>query len=398
MKLVPVIIDHIPLQQPLPYALRSESGKVLAARGYVIQSMADLQHLQALGVSLHIDEDDHPREFVHKLHTMVAKDASLGDIASARVSTTEIPRASRPANDQLPGWLDMLPRANALLRDPHKISFVRLLEELHADIRRHVLRAPDAALLALMHLTAAEIQSYSALHAMLVCVMAELAASQALDWPEDLTTTAGRVALTMNISMTSMQDELALQSSPPTPTQRHLIAVHAANSAEILRDMGVSDPVWLEAIFHHQDSTPGSLLQRSPTMRIARLIQRANVFAASMAPRVSREPMLPGQAMQACYYDENHMPDEAGAALIKVVGIYWPGSYVRLATHEVAVVTRRGPNTTTPRVAVLVNRHGMPTAEPIFRDTSQKDYRITATVAHRDMKVKLPLERLLAMV
>ena len=89
---------------------------------------------------------------------------------------------------------------------------------------------------------------------------------------------------------------------------------------------------------------------------------------------------------------------ESGAALIKVLGIYAPGSYVRLATQEVAVVVRRGANTTTPRVAVLVNRQGMPTAEPMFRDTSQKEYRIVATVAHRDVKVKLNLSRLLAMV
>jgi hypothetical protein len=40
----------------------------------------------------------------------------------------------------------------------------------------------------------------------------------------------------------------------------------------------------------------------------------------------------------------------------------------------------------------------MPTAEPMFRDTSQKDYRIIATVPHRDVKVKLSLERLLSMV
>lgn len=400
MKLVPVSIDRVPLQQPLPYALRSETGKVLATRGYVIPSMAELEHLAALGVSLHIDEDDHPREFVHKLHALVAKDASLGDIANTRITNTDLTSSgSRQANDQPPpGWLDMLARTNALLRDPHKHTFMRLLDELHVDIRRHMLRSPDAALFALMHLTATEMQSYSALHAMLVCVMAELAGGQVLEWPEDEVVLTGKVALTMNISMTSLQDELTLQASPLTATQKHLIAVHAAYSAEVLKELGVSDEHWLDAVFHHQDPAPGPLNSRPLALRIARLIQRANVFAATMAPRVSREPLMPGQAMQTCYYDENHAPDEAGAALIKVVGIYWPGSYVRLASQEVAVVTRRGPNTTTPRVAVLINRQGMPTAEPMFRDTSQKDYRIIATVSHRDMKVKLPLERLLALV
>ena len=87
--------------------------------------------------------------------------------------------------------------------------------------------------------------------------------------------------------------------------------------------------------------------------------------------------------------------DETGAAIIKAVGIYQPGSFVRLATNEVAVVIQRGLNTTTPKVAVLLNRSGVPTIEPTIRDTSVRDHRIVASVAHKDVKVQLNLERLL---
>eukprot|EP01041_Mallomonas_annulata_P036938 gene36938-biopygen28931 len=99
--------------------------------------------------------------------------------------------------------------------------------------------------------------------------------------------------------------------------------------------------------------------------------------------------------MQACYFDEKKAIDEAGAALIKAVGIYQPGSFVRLATNEVAVVIKRGANTTTPRVAVLINRAGLPTVEPTIRGSSVREYRIVASVAHRDVKVQINLERLL---
>lgn len=99
--------------------------------------------------------------------------------------------------------------------------------------------------------------------------------------------------------------------------------------------------------------------------------------------------------MQACYFDENRQIDEAGAALIKAVGIYQPGSFVRLATDEVAVVVKRGVNTSTPRVAVLINRSGMPTLEPIVRETSSRDHRIVASVAQRDVKVQINLEKML---
>ena len=128
---------------------------------------------------------------------------------------------------------------------------------------------------------------------------------------------------------------------------------------------------------------------------MARLIQRADMFAARLAPRASRTPQPPAAAMQACLFDEAQQMDEAGAALIKTVGIYSPGSFVRLATNEIAAVIQRGVNTTMPKVAVLVNREGMPTGEMIVRDTSQREYKITASVPHRNVKVHINLDRLL---
>ncbi len=397
MKLVSVNPDLIPLNLPLPFALRSADGALLAQKGYVISSAAELEHLLGLGVSLNIDESDHQREYVGKLHALLRKELSLGEIANTRITAGDLTKKVVTEN-AAPDWLDLLERANSLLRDPQKASFLKLLDALQRDVSRQAQRNPDATLFALMYLSATELRSYSAMHALLVCVAAELAARQVLNWPPEMVDTLGKVALTMNISMTAMQDDLALQTTPLTATQRHLIEVHAAFSAESLKDLGVTDTVWLESVFHHLDKSPGPLAPRTPTSRIARLIQRANVFAAMLAPRASREPLQPGVAMQACYFDENREVDEAGASLIKVLGIYAPGSYVRLATQEVAVVVRRGPNTTTPRVAVLVNRHGMATAEPMFRDTSQKEFRIVATVPHRDVKVNLSLERMLSMV
>jgi hypothetical protein len=77
------------------------------------------------------------------------------------------------------------------------------------------------------------------------------------------------------------------------------------------------------------------------------------------------------------------------------VGIYSPGSFVKLTSNEIAIVVRRGFNSATPRVAVLVNRDGVPTVEPMIRDTSLREYRIVSSIPSRDMKVKINLERML---
>jgi ribosomal protein S16 len=101
--------------------------------------------------------------------------------------------------------------------------------------------------------------------------------------------------------------------------------------------------------------------------------------------------------MQATYFDEGRKVDEAGASLIKAVGIYPPGSFVKLASNEIATVVRRGINTLTPRVAVLVNRQGMPMVEPALRDTRLPEYRIVSSISYRDIKVRTDLLRLLAL-
>jgi hypothetical protein len=62
------------------------------------------------------------------------------------------------------------------------------------------------------------------------------------------------------------------------------------------------------------------------------------------------------------------------------------------------VVIKRGLKTTMPKVAVLINRQGMVTGEPILRDTSTSDFRIVASVPYREVKVNHNLERLLLLV
>jgi hypothetical protein len=47
---------------------------------------------------------------------------------------------------------------------------------------------------------------------------------------------------------------------------------------------------------------------------------------------------------------------------------------------------------------VLINRSGIPTGEPIVRHTGLREYRIVASLPHRDIKVRFDLNRLLPLV
>jgi HD-GYP domain-containing protein (c-di-GMP phosphodiesterase class II) len=398
--LVTVSIDAIKIGQPLPFALRGSDGTLLAQKGFVIQSKSELQELVGRGVTLYIDIADSEafhRAYVGKLHSLVREDKSLGQIAGAQISRDDLDLNRIEPAEGPPDWLDLQTRANNILRDSNSPYFLSRLDHLQQQLRRHAQSNPDGALFALFHLSASELHLYSATHAMLVSVMCGLAARDVLNWPATIEQTLCQAALTMNISMTDLQDQLALQIEPPKPEQRQQIDQHATRSAELLAQVGVTDPAWLEAVRDHHSVPAGALAGKTEGQRMARMIQRADMFAARLAPRASRVPTSPAAAMQASYFDENRQVDEAGAALIKAVGIYSPGSFVRLSTNEVAVVIRRGANTTTPRVAVVINREGLPTVDPTIRDTSVREYRVVASVPHRDVKVQLNLQRMLAL-
>lgn len=411
MKLATVSFNTIPLGRPLPFALRTADGILLASKGYIFTEREALDTLAAHG-TLYVDEEEsklYRRQMASQMNALVNnQDTTLGQIAESRLSSIELQYSPGNGsggmvddvladNDAPIDWLDMQSRANSLMRDPNSLRFLHRLDRLHKDLSTIAKRNPDTILFALIHLTASETLFYSATHAMLVCVMCSLAARDVLNWSPELETAMARASLTMNLSMTELQDQLSGQHQPPTPDQRRQIDTHASRSVEILQKRGVTDPVWLGAVLHHHSAVSGPLAGRIPAQQIARLIQRADGFAARLSPRASRAPMAPSAAMQATYFDETRKVDEAGASLIKAVGIYPPGSFVKLASNEIATVVRRGINTLTPRVAVLVNKQGMPMVEPAIRDTRLPEHRIVASVSYKDIKVRSDLVRLLTL-
>ncbi len=396
MNLIPVDLDSIRIGQPLPFHLVDKDGVLLAKKSFVIRSRQDLEDIGGRG-GLFIDGVDAEalrRAYIDQLQTMLREDRALGEIAQTKLSSEAI-KGRTPAESEYLDWLDLQEQVNYLLRDTHAATFQERLREINATLEKQTHRSPDSALFALMQLSAAETHMYSATHCLLVSVMCSLAAREVLNWPTPVEDLLRQAALTMNIGMTELQDRLATQTEPLTPQQRAQVDGHARRSVEMLKAMGVTDPTWLGAVLEHHTQTPGALRAKTPAQRLARLIQRADMFAARLSPRASRKPTSPAAAMQACYFDEQKNVDEAGAALIKAVGIYQPGTFVRLASEEIAVVVKRGANTNMPRVAVVVNRSGLPTVEPMIRDTGQRGYQVVASVPCREVKVTINLIKML---
>ncbi len=397
MNLVAIDIDSLPLGQPLPFALRSARGTLLAPRGYTIASREELDSLKGRGIAICVDTDEASashRNFMNQLQQMLRKDTPLGEIAAMKLSLSG--RAAQAAShDGPPDWRELQQRATQLLYTPMQPQFPDHLARLVVELDQLCRDNPDAALLALIFLSGQQPHQYSATHAMLVACAGMLTARQTLQWPDAQVLRLGRAALTMNVAMAELQDTLARQTEALTGDQLQAIQEHAHRSEALLRQCGVRDAVWLQAVRQHHQLASGPLAGQDAAGQTARLIQRADVFGARIAPRATRRAMPVTAAVQASYYNERREVDEAGAALLRTLGVYPPGAFVRLASDEIAVVLRRGASATTPRVAVVIGRSGMPTGEPIPRDTAQAAYKITASLAPHEVRLQVSLQRLL---
>ena len=409
MRRVSFTFDHIRIGEPLPFSVWDENGLMVAGSGYTLKDAREYEVMLGKRDKLLVDAIEYERfqnAYKKRLNELVHGNRALGAIASTRLTDMGAfvarEQAASKVSDQLgdipsseANWLDLQDQAHALLQVSNPQNFRERLEKLQAHLGHFARVNPDGVLLSLFFLSSRDLDRYSGTHAMLVSVMCGIAARDVLKWPAVQETVLCHAALTMNIGMSVQQDRMAHQKEPLNPKQRQLVREHPSHSAALLRQLGVTNRDLLEAVLDHHAKAPGPLAARTLGQRMARLIQRADIFAAAISPRASRAAASTGSAMKAAYFDENSQVDEAGAALVKAVGIYPPGSFVRLTSGEVAVVVRRSSNTSAPSVAVVLNRSGLPNAELSLRDTSRAEWRVTSGVPAKEVKVNVSLARLL---
>lgn len=361
--------------QALPVSLRDGRGGLVASRGSLVPAAADVAALLRRGLWADADEIDRWQR--------------------KGVAARPLPHVACPPDEAGSDyWAGLPARAHKVLRDPAGAGFLAALLQLYDEFIDRLDRQPDKALVALVRLASTSTDYYSATHGLLCVAAAVLVARQLPDWSAAEQRSLGLAALSMNVWMTELQDELAKQRGAPTIAQRTVLERHADGSAKLLRDAGVQDERWLEAVAHHHDAVSGPLAPRSKGLQMARVLQRVDLFTARLSPRRTRSAMSAAAAAQAAYKGEDGQPDEAGMLLIRALGIYPPGCLVRLASQELGVVLRRGAKANLPQLAVISDRAARPLPLECWRVSTES---ITAALAPHESALELPLPRLLAL-
>ncbi len=400
MKLIPFSGQYLRLNEPLPFGVRDEAGRLLLVAGREIESAEMLAELRAQALfSDEAESAEWNRRLAAAMDQMLRQGASLKAVVEARPEAASRDAKTAKSLTLTEMWQELVMHLDQALRDVRPDSdWLQRLQGVHTRARMLAQRRLDASFYLLVYAAAHSVEKYSCHHALLSLLMSEQAAGM-LGWPQAWVDSLGRAALTMNVAMVKLQDQLALTQHPPTSEMRAEITAHPAAGASLLRSAGLGDELACEVVALHHDGSQAEvpLAQLPPERQLARLLRRVDIFGAKISRRATRAPMSPVQAAREACLGPAGVPDEIGGALLKAVGLYPPGSFVELVCGEVGIVVARGRRANLPYVASLVSASGNVLGEPALRDTIETRFNVKSAVPPNQVKVRPPHERLLAM-
>ena len=352
---------------PLPFNVRDAQGTVLLERG---QRVAD----EAMRLSL------------------LAQGAGI-DANELREAQARLESNKAASDNFFDHWQNLQARLRALLRDPTDAGFLQRLRECAAMVAGLSESNPDRLIFAVIRHDHSRYANYGSAHALHVASLCSLLARRSA-WPQDRQLGLIGAALTMNLSIVELQGQLAVRGGILSASQRKAIDRHPTDSAALLRRAGLDDEEWLAAVEqHHEDGAGrGYPAQISNPGEMAQLLYFVDIFLAKHAGRADRGAVPPQQAARDLYMASAGHP--VAAMLIKEIGIFPAGCFVKLANGEVAVVVRRGAHASMPLVCSIINGQGEPLGVPRRRDTASPEFAITGSLPDKAVRVQIQADRL----
>ena len=293
--------------------------------------------------------------------------------------------------DLLSLWSDLESGLGIILGSPGSIQeFEQRVWQYDRWMKDLLKRDTDVGLYLLFQLATNSPVGYSASHALVSAVLCHLIALE-LKLPQNERDSLVHAALTMNIAMTALQDELARQIERPNNQQLSAIKAHSVKGGLMLANMGVVDELWLDTIrYHHDESTDkGALQEVEPVKRLARILRVVDRYAAMISPRQSREGRSATDSARSVIGGSAERQDEVGHALVRAVGLCPPGTYVRLDNQELAVVMRRSARPNLPHVAIVLSDTGALLNPPRLHRTASGRPNIKSALAASVMRERL---------
>lgn len=340
------------LGQPLPFSVYDPAGVLMLKAGLVISLPRQLERLLESGV------------YCSQREAAAMRRSSPGYLPPPVVESINAFEMLESVKARLFRIFINFRNANY-----HK-EVLASIEDVALTVQEACSHDTDAAL-ASLHLDYDS--SYSVVHHLQAGLLCELVGRR-LGINEAARLTLIKAAITHDIGLHDIQDTLDRQAAPLSVGQKARIQSHPSDSARILGELGVTDPVWLDAVQHHHERIDGSGYPSACTGEAisppARILAIADIYSAMVRDRPYRNAMVSKDAMRQLLIDQGKTTDaRITQIMIKEVGVFPPGTIVKLVNGDVAVVKERGENAMTPVVYAFMLPNDMPRLSPARRET-----------------------------
>ena len=188
----------------------------------------------------------------------------------------------------------------------------------------------------------------------------------------DTKTSLMRAILLANLTFYEFQVLLNTMDGKLTESQRAKLHKHPLESAQKLEIAGFTDPVMIKAIRQHHERLDGTgypnQLKGTEISTLALILSICETYTARIDNRAYRKPVHPREALSHLLNEDDQRVKELLISLAKAIGLYPPGTWVKLANGEIAMVTGVSSATPVPRVVALFDPKGQPYMGKMSRD------------------------------
>lgn len=349
--------EHLLVDQPVPWSIYDEFGKLLMAKGSILRSDRQKEILVRVGLfaeEILPDPENllpQPIKFRRKVNPFAEFDELCLKLEEVfKLIDSEAPNGS-------------------------------VIKKRVYDISTHIqglVNYDSDALLGAVHL--ADQFPYHVHHPMQIAVLTELILER-LQVEQAVRLSVLAAALTGNIAMNPYQQRLHQQKTPLNDQQREVINRHPLQSAQKLEAAGIDDALWIELVAQHHEKLDGTgyprQLEGDAIRREARILALADVYTAMVTHRPYRNPIKHKDSLRDIFTQRGSKFDAKLTLLfLNELGVYPPGIYVRLNNGELAVVIGRTPDPRSPLVASIKKTDGDLFLSPRRRNTGSDQFAI----------------------
>lgn len=348
--------------EPLPYSVYDKDGRLLLRKGVVISFEAQVERLVTSGLFAETKPGGQAAPLPIKQEKTPVFDV-IGSLTLRLKTTFTSFFGASPADDAAE-------RVIAMAREIHDACA----------------RDADAAIAAI-HLDFHN--PYLLSHHVHSAVLCSLIGRR-LCIPDSELVPVMCAALTYDIGLVDML-HLEKQCEPLNSEQTEIVRRHSQKSVDNLTRAGINNEVWISAVLNHHERLDGSGypqgLSGSHISRGARMLGMVDSYLAMIKNRLFRTAKVPLVAVREVFNEKDTTfgPDICDA-LVRELGMYPPGTTVRLANGEIAVIKARGAKITLPHIFSVYDQTGMPLMMPRLRDATLDENVITAPVAHSECR------------